>query len=179
VPPSILRWAFHSPARLAAVSLVTAGIVVGVVVLAGSQTPPRTRAPAPQRVAEVVHPTPTATAGDAAPTSSERVSPSVRADISRSARRFVQAWARDAKPAPRSRWLPAMRAQTTGSLYRGLRATDPARLPRAHVRGVDLEEAGPFAGTAVVTLSGHLRVVVRLVAERGRWLAADIRPAGP
>jgi len=181
-PPGILRWAFYSPARLAAVCLVVAGIVVGGVLLARSQTVPSARPPTPQQ--QVPRPvaragTPTATAGDDAPTPTERVPASVRVALVRSARAFVEAWARDAQPASRLRWLHEVRPLATGTLYRGLRATDPARLPRGHVRDVDLEAAGPFAGTAVVALTGSVRIEVRLVAEQDRWLVADIRPTGP
>ncbi len=157
---------------------MVAGIVVGGVVLARSQAPPPARhvAQHPRPVARVS--TPTAAPGDQAPVSGERVPPSVRTGIVRSARVFVDAWARDAQQ-PRWQWLHHIRPLTTPSLYQGLRVTDPARLPRGQVRRVDLEQAGPFAGAAVVELGGGLRVEVRLVAERDRWLAADIRPAGP
>ena len=186
-PSSILRWAFYTPARLAGVCLVVVGIVVGGVLLARSQTAaPTPRAtqgvsqPAPRPVARLSTPTETATHGDAdgsVPT--ERVPSAVRSGISRSARAFVEAWARDAQPQRRARWLREIRPLTTPSLYQGLRVTDPARLPRGHVRHVDLQEAGPFAGTAVVVLTRIVRVEVRLVAERGGWLVADIRPVGP
>jgi len=180
-PPGILRWAFYSPARLAAVCIVVAGIVIGGVVLAGSQTVAPARGPTPQqRVPEPVGgvSTPPATP-DAAAAPTERVPPSVRAGMVRSAREFVEAWALDARQPSRVRWLRGMRPLTTRTLYRGLRVTDPALLPRGHVRHVDLDEAGPFAGTAVVALTRNVRVEVRLVAERDRWLVADIRPAGP
>jgi len=175
----VLRWVFHSPGRLAAVSLVVAAIVVGGTVLAGSRTASPTKVPAPAPAAGAARPMPTAVTPKRPPAPTERVPGSVRREITRAARAFVQTWALGREPVDRTRWLRAVRARTTGSLYRGLRVTDPARLPRGHVRAVDLEEAGPFAGTAGVALSGGLRVEVALVAERGRWLVADVRPAGP
>ena len=186
MPPSIVRWAFFSPARLAAVSLVVAGVVVGGVLLARSQvSPPRQQVAghvpqsAPQPVARLSRPTATAGSGEGALGPSERVPTSVRTGMVRSARAFVDAWARDATPQPRAEWLGGVKPLTTPSLNRGLRATDPARLPRGQVSAVHLEEAGPFAGAAVVALDGGLRVEVKMVAEQDRWLVADIRPAGP
>jgi hypothetical protein len=185
-PPNILGWPFHSPARLAAVTVVVAGIVVGGVMLARSYLLPLSRQatpPAPQPVAQTVAqprtPTASATSGDHAPPPSERVPSSVRTGLLRSARAFVDAWALDADTPARMSWLREIRPLTTQSLYEGLRATDLARLPRGHVRRADLRQPGPFAGTVVVVLTRGVRVEVGLVAEQDRWLVADIRPAGP
>ena len=181
MPPSVLRWAFYSPTRLAVVSLVVAGIVVGGVVLARAQVhpPPQQVTQPRQPVTRLSTPTPTTRPDDQASVPGERVPRSVRTTIVRSARAFVDAWARDARPQSGAVWLREIRPLTTPSLYRGLRVTDPARLPRGPVRRVHLRQVGPFAGAAVVALGGGLRVDVRLVSERARWLVADIEPAGP
>lgn len=177
MPPSILRWAFHSPLRLALVGVAVTGVLVGALVLVTTQlrhdvhaVPRPVARPVP---ASAVPSPPTATP---APTPSESPGMHARAQVVNVSRLFVDAWARHGPPVPRSTWLRRIERRTTPSLYRGLEVTDPARLPRGRAQRVDLEQLGAFAASTSVTLTSGLRVEVRLVVENGRWLVADVRP---
>jgi hypothetical protein len=178
MPPSMLRWVFHSPLRLTGVCCAVAGILVGGVLLA---------VPQPQQDTHVLaHPvvqprpvTPTPAPPEPTSTPSETVGTRERTGVTTASREFVNAWARHEHPTPRPRWLRTIEPLTTGSLYRGLRATDPARLPRGHAHRMQLEQVGAFGATTVVTLTGGLQVQLQLVTEHGHWVVANIRPVGP
>jgi hypothetical protein len=178
MPPSMLRWVFHSPLRLTGVCCAAAGILVGGVLLAAPQPPQHTHV----RARPVVQPRPvTPTPALPEPTSapSESVGTRERTGVTTASREFVNAWARHEHPTARPRWLRTIEPLTTGSLYRGLRATDPARLPRGHAHWVQVEQVGAFGATTVVALSGGLQVQLQLVTEHGHWVVANVRPVGP
>jgi hypothetical protein len=176
VPPSLVRWAFHSPLRLLGVSLAVVAVLVGSVGIAASltQDPGRSTRAATQPV-----PTPAPTAGPTSlPTASESVSTRDRHTATRTARAFVNAWARGGEALSRPEWLRTMRSLTTVSLYRGLKFTDPAALPTGRVRKVHVETLGAFSADLTVTLTNGLRVTVQAVADGGQWVVSDIRPVG-
>lgn len=178
MPPSIMRWTFYSPLRLAVVSLAVAGILVGGVLIATSQ-PQHNHAAIAQPAARQTH-APTATVPPTpTPTPSETLDARAHANVTKASRIFVNAWATNEQEAGRNRWLRTIRPLTTDSLFRGLKVTDLARLPRGSVERVRLQEAGAFAATSTVTLSSGLQVEVHLVAEKGHWVVADLRPVGP
>jgi hypothetical protein len=180
MPPSILRWAFHSPLRLALVAVTLTGVLVGVLVLVTTQSRHDVHAVARPAAARPVPaspvPSPPASTPTPTPTPSERTGTRARTRVVNVSRVFVDTWARHGRPTPRSTWLRRIERRTTPSLYRGLEVTDPARLPHGRAQRVDLAELGAFAATTNVTLTSGLQVEVRLVVENGRWLVADVRP---
>jgi hypothetical protein len=177
-PSSLLRWAFHSPIRLASVGVLVASTVVACVLLAaGSQH--GTNAVAAQQPTRSASPNvPPATPSISTPSPGETVHVAQQGRIRAAARAFVDAWVSDGRRITRPAWLRKIRPLTTASLFRGLAATDPARLPPGQVQRVQLERIGPFAATAVVTLNSGLQVQVELLTEHSGWVVADVRPAG-
>jgi hypothetical protein len=176
VPPSVVRWAFFSPARLALVCLAVGLVIVGAVLLATRGSPAETRAVRP---AETTTPRsqPSPSIAPTA-TSSEPVGPAARRHVTRTARAFVDVWV-SGRSMSRSAWHAALEPLTTTSLYRGLRSADPSRLPSgASVTDARLEQLGPFAGTAIVMLTGGTALDVHLVAQHDGWVVSNIRPAG-
>jgi hypothetical protein len=176
VPPSLLRWAFHTPLRLAGVCMAVAAIAVGGMLVATSSSD---RVPTePRRPGVQPAPAPSTTAiPSPSPTPSESVNADARREARNAARTFVDAWAVEVRPPPRAKWLDAIEPLTTDSLFRGLRVTDPARLPEGQTTSVVLTEIGAFSSAATVTLTDGLRVGVRMVLDGGRWVVADVRPA--
>jgi hypothetical protein len=177
VPPSLVRWAFHSPLRLLGVSLAVVAVLVGGVGIATTLTQDPGK---PARAASQPVPTPAPTVvPDPLPSASESVSARERRTATRTARAFVNAWAKGGQATQsRPEWLRAMRSLTTASLYRGLKYTDAAALPTSRVRQVHLETLGAFSADFTVTLTSGLRVAVQAVADGGQWVVADIRPVG-
>ncbi len=172
--PSVLGWAFFSPVRLALVCLAVGVVLVGTVTLATHESSDEEPA---------VRPANTAPARSVAPSSlpparpSEAVSQDTRREATNTARRFVEVWVSgDAMPG--REWHRALEPLTTASLHQGLQMTDPARLPAGHVSAAHLQELGPFAGTAVVTLTGDVVLQVQLVAQHGGWVVSNVQPAG-
>jgi hypothetical protein len=181
MPPSVVRWAFHSPLRLALVCAAVTGVLVVAVFLATTQLRHGVHAvarPAARPVPPSAVPTPSTSTSPLIPTPSETTGTRARARVMHVSRVFVDAWARHGRLVPRAAWLRRIERRTTSSLYRGLEVTDPARLPRGRAQRVDLEQLGAFAATTSVTLTSGLRLEVRLVVENGRWLVADVRPVG-
>jgi hypothetical protein len=181
MPPSLVRWTFHSPLRLLGTCLAVVGVLVGTVVLVDASSEPRAVARQPQPTVKAT-PTPTASPVDAPePTStpSEVVTHADRRAVTTAAEAFVDAWTSSARQAmTRRTWRHAIKPLTTPTLYRGLSVTDPSRLPQARVRRVRADAVGAFAADFTVTLTNGLRLEVRMVCDRGRWVAADIRPVG-
>lgn len=176
MPPSLVRWAFHTPPRLAGVCVAVAAITVGGVLLATTQADPA--APEPRRSVAQPAPAPTTTAiPSPSPTPSELVDADARREARDAARAFVDTWAVEGRPLSRATWLDAIKPITTDSLFRGLRVTDSARLPEGQATSVVLTEIGAFSGAATVTLIDGLRVDVRMVLDGGRWVVADVQPA--
>jgi hypothetical protein len=176
VPPSLVRWAFHTPLRLVGVCVAVAAITVGGVLLAATQSDPAAPEP-PSPVAQPA-PAPSTTAiPSPSPTPSESVDADARRRARDAARTFVDAWAVEGRPLPRATWLDAIEPLTTDSLFRGLSVTDPARLPEGRVIGVALTEIGAFSSAATVSLTDGLQVDVRMVLDGGRWVVADVQPA--
>lgn len=77
---------------------------------------------------------------------------------------------------PRASGAPprSLRLLSTPSLWRGLRLTDAATLPRGAVTAVHLEAVGPFAGTAIAELDTGSAIAVTVVAQG--WRVADVQP---
>ncbi len=90
---------------------------------------------------------------------------------------FVDVWVRGRSMRP-AQWHRALEPLTTASLYRGLQSTDPSRLPEGYVSDARLEQLGPFAGTAVLTLTNDIVLEVQLVAQHRGWVVSNIQPAG-
>jgi hypothetical protein len=177
VPPSLVRWAFHSPLRLLGVSLAVVAVLVGGVGIAATLTQGPGK-PARATSQPVSTPAPTVIP-DPLPSASESLSARDRRTATRTARAFVNAWAKDGQQTKsRTEWLRTMRALTTASLFRGLKFTDPAALPTGRVEQVHLKTLGAFSADFTVTLTTGLRVAVQAVAEGGKWAVADIRPVG-
>jgi hypothetical protein len=189
VPPRIVRWTFHSPLRLAAVSLAVAGILAGGAVLTAvspssgvraEPEPAATTSPgavAATRSAPTPGPSPAPTPAPT-PEAAEAVTAQTRDAAAGAARAFVDAWATAGRGRSRADWLQRIEPLTTPTLYRGLRVTDTARLPGGEARDVTLDELGPFAGAATVGLTSGVVLQVQLVTDHGRWVVADVRPAG-
>ncbi len=184
MPPSVVRWAFHTPLRLAGVCVAVAAVTVGGVLVATSPTD--RAAPEPHRPVARPAPAPSTTTIRSpspntiqapAPTPSEPVGADARRGARDAARAFVDTWASGGRPLSRGKWLDAIRPLTTESLFRGMSVTDPARLPDGHATRVALTEIGAFSSAATVTLTDSVRVDVRMVLEGGRWVVADIQPA--
>lgn len=186
MPPRIVRWTFHSPLRLVVVSLAVAGILAGGAVLTAVSSgvrarpePAATTAPGPAAAMRSA-PTPAPSPGPTpAPTpAAEAVTAQTRDAAAGAARAFVDAWATAGRGRSHADWLQRIEPLTTPTLYRGLRATDTARLPGGEAGDVTLDELGPFAGAATVGLTSGVVLQVQLVTDHGRWVVADVRPAG-
>jgi hypothetical protein len=108
---------------------------------------------------------------------SEVVTRVERKAVTAAAKAFVDTWTSGARQAKaRAAWRRAIRPLTTTTLYRGLSVTDPSRFPQGRVRRVRIDAMGAFAADFTVTLTSGLRLDVRMVSDRGRWVASDIRP---
>jgi len=180
MPPSLVRWTFHSPLRLVATCLAVVAVLVGTVVLVDASSEPRAVARQPQQsVKPQPTPTPSPTMDRPQPTQSEVVTHAERKAAASAAKAFVDAWTTGARQtmAPRT-WRRAIRPLTTPTLFEGLSVTDPSRLPHAQVRRVRADAVGAFAADFTVTLTDGMRLGVRMVSDRGRWVASDIRPVG-
>jgi hypothetical protein len=163
----------YAPARLLAVAVSTAALVVaGLVVLnsvdrgAHESEPRRVAGPAP---ASTPGPSPAATEH-----TERTASPVV---IRRAARRFLDAYVVP-PDASRPQTVPTrLRKFTTPALWQGLSLTRPGSLPRGHVGGVTAEATGPFTGTATARLHPGPTLEVFVVAWEKGWRVSDIRPA--
>jgi hypothetical protein len=177
MPPSLVRWTFHSPLRLLGTCLAVVGVLVGTVVLVDASSEPRTVARQPHPTMRTT-PTPTASPVEPPePTPSEVVTRVERKAVTAAAEAFVDTWTSGARQTmERPAWRRAIRPLTTPTLYRGLSVTDPSRLPQARVRRVRIDAVGAFAADLTATLTSGLRLDVQLVSDRGRWVASDIRP---
>lgn len=176
-PASLLRWAFLSPMRLGLVSILVAGTIVTCVLLtAGAQQGTHAAEPAPGPSSR--HSVPPPKPSISIPQPGESLDGTASRRIRITARTFVDAWAIDAHSTTKARWLRTVRPLTTASLYRGLQATDLARLPGGQIERVQLEQIGPFAASAIVTLTNELQVRVELVTDNNAWVVADLRPVG-
>jgi hypothetical protein len=177
MPPSLVRWVFHSPLRLLGTCLAVLGVLVGTVVFVDASTEPRAVARQPQPPVTAA-PTPTPSPTERAePTPSEVVTSAERKSATAAAEAFVDAWTSGARQEqPRAAWRRSIRPLTTSTLYQGLSVTDPSRLPHAAIRRVRADSVGAFAADFIVTLTSGLRLDVRMVSDRGRWVASDIRP---
>ncbi len=173
VPPSVLRWVFHSPARLTLVCVIVAGIIVGGSLLSTGISSDERQG----EVAQATSPPAPSTTGTPSPAVSERVDRRAGTRAVHTARTFVNAWL-SGQSMPTAQWRRALRPLTTASLYAGLRSTDPVALPSGDVVSVRLEELGPFATGVLVRLTSGMVLRVDLVAEHGRWAVSNIQPAG-
>lgn len=189
--PSLLRWSFHSPLRLAVVSLTVAGVVVGGLALAATTVsgprPPRSTVerlgptPAPREPVTTMaqSPSPDESEESEEPTPAERVRAKERTEAVAAGSEFVAAWTSgDERAVSAARWKRRMRPLTTHALFTGLRATDPERLPPGSVRRVRVDSLGAYSAGLTVTLTGGDRVELDLLAQGRDWVVSDVRPAG-
>ena len=64
----------------------------------------------------------------------------------------------------------------TPSLWRGLRLTDPAALPRGTVSELNVEAAGAYSAEVVAELSSQTDLRLSIVAWQRGWRVGDVRP---
>lgn len=167
----LVRWMLHSPTRLAgsAAVVLLAPAFGWASVVSGDEArsvEPRTATPVTREGAPA---TPTTS-----PVPTEATVPShvVRTKAREFLAQYVLA---PRSPAPTS--ISAdLRELSTPALWRGLRRSDPALLPRGKVSAVEVEDLGSFGGTVLADV-GTTWLVVSLVAWDEGWRVSDIRPA--
>jgi hypothetical protein len=95
---------------------------------------------------------------------------------SRVATQFLRTWL--AGPVTsRPEWLAPISTLATPQLARGLRATDPSRVPVAKLAG-DLEplSVGDYMAALEASLSDGTTVVLQVVYDGRGWRVSDVRP---
>lgn len=166
----LIRWVLHSPVRLAA----TAAVVLLVPVLGWAAAAPGDEGrPAEARKATYAsRGTPPATpTSRPVPTESTVSGQVMRTMASEFLVEYVVA---PGAPAP-ARVSDHLRGLSTPALWRGLRRSDPALLPRGQVTALEVEDLGSFGGTVLADV-GTSRLVVSVVAWNRGWRVSDIRP---
>lgn len=167
----LVRWVLHSPARLVATTAVVLLIpALGWVAIApgGEARPGEAREVIPVSRASAPA-TPTSSPVPTETTASGRV---LRLKSIEFLAEYVVA---PAAPAPAG-VSADLRELSTPALWRGLRRSDPALLPRGKVSAVEVEDLGSFGGTVLADV-GTTWLVVSLVAWDEGWRVSDIRPA--
>jgi hypothetical protein len=169
----LLRWTLYSPARLLAVAVPALALaVLGVTWLGATGPPPAPDASAPAPPVEPSRPSAASHAPAQAGHTEARVP--IRA-IRATARDFLDRYVVPASARPRV-VPPTLQALTTPSLWRGLRLTDPALLPRGRVDDLEVTDASPFSGVVVVGLHTGVTLRVSLVAWDDGWRVGDVQP---
>jgi hypothetical protein len=166
-------WVLYSPARLLAVGVPLAGLVVAGLVVLNSADRGAHESEA-RRVAESDHAS-TRGPSSAGTEHSERVASPV--PIRRAARRFLDAYVVP-PDAPRPRMVPTrLRKLATPALWQGLSLAQPGLLPRGQVDEITVEASGPFTGLVTVQVEPGPALEVFVVAWQNGWRISDIRPA--
>jgi hypothetical protein len=162
-----VRWAFHSPRRLLAVTVVPLLVAV-LLVGALSRDPVRS-----------MHGTVPATAATLPATGAAVVTPPAAGAYLRAAADFTRAWVdvrrRDAEGA----WHARVAPHVTPQLADGLRATDPTRVPRTAMAGPPVSRVGgDYSAEVTVPLRDGSSLLLELVHDGRRWVVADVQPWG-